>query len=242
MYLDTRETVLYARYINHFFFLNADDASEGEAEGQPCSARIRGNRLLEATKSRSWLYITAWARGLRPDAVTLWRLRVYVSLRRLHVDSYLIRTLNPCSPFPLPIPSERTKLLAVFMSSTGQATASPSNFQLVIDAALADYAKQTGTDLTKSPFAEKVERSGSPEAILKLLQEREKEFKEYRDVNRSLISCLSPAVKVFHAFSGIIGDAGSLVSVTYGDIPPFESFNVASSDPLLTSKGCVHEH
>jgi hypothetical protein len=99
------------------------------------------------------------------------------------------------------------------MSSTGQATPSP-NFQLIINA-LADYAKLTGIDLTKNPFAEKIELSISPEAILELLQEREKSFKEYRNGNRRLISCLSPAVKVVQSFSGILGEAVSLVNVTY---------------------------
>jgi hypothetical protein len=98
------------------------------------------------------------------------------------------------------------------MSSTGQATPSP-NFQLIINA-LADYAKLTGIDLTKIPFAEKIELSSSPDAILKLLQEREKTFKEYRDDDQGLISCLSPAVKVVQAFSGILGEAVSLVNVT----------------------------
>ena len=100
------------------------------------------------------------------------------------------------------------------MSSSGQATSSPPNFQLIINA-LADYANLTGIDLTKNPFVEKIERSNSPEAILELLQEREKAFKEYRQGNRRLINCLSPGVKVLHAFSGIAGEAVSLVSVTY---------------------------
>ena len=100
------------------------------------------------------------------------------------------------------------------MSSTGQATSPSPNFQLIINA-LADYTNQTGIDLTRSPFAEKIELSSSPEAILELLQERERAFKEYREGNRRLIRCLSPGVKVLHAFSGIAGEAVSLVSVTY---------------------------
>ena len=99
------------------------------------------------------------------------------------------------------------------MSSTRQASSSSSNFQLIINA-LADYAKLTGIDLTKSPSAEKIERSNSPEAILELLQEQEKAFKEYREVGRRLISCLNPTIKVLHAFSGILGEAVSMVSVT----------------------------
>jgi hypothetical protein len=83
---------------------------------------------------------------------------------------------------------------------------------LVIDA-LADYAKITGIDLSKSSFVSTLEQSNSPEAIIKLLEGREKAFKEYRDDNRRLINCLSPAVKVLQAFSGILGEAANLVSV-----------------------------
>ena len=96
---------------------------------------------------------------------------------------------------------------------TGQATSSSSNVQLIIRA-LADYSKETGIDLSNSPFATALEQSNSPEAILQLLQQREKAFKEYRDVNRKLTNCLSPAVKVLQAFSGILGEAVSLVSYT----------------------------
>jgi|SRR6267154_1330319 len=96
------------------------------------------------------------------------------------------------------------------MSLTGQATSSSSNVQLIIGA-LADYSKQTGIDLSNNPFATTLEQSNSPEAILQLLQQREKAFKEYRDGNRRLINCLSPAVKVLQAFSGILSDAVSVV-------------------------------
>ena len=89
---------------------------------------------------------------------------------------------------------------------------STSNVQLIVDA-LADYAKITGIDLSKSPFASTLEQSNSPEAVLALLEGREKAFKEYRDTNRRLISYLSPVVKVLQAFSGILGDAASPVSV-----------------------------
>jgi hypothetical protein len=99
------------------------------------------------------------------------------------------------------------------MSSTGQATSSPSTIQSIIDA-LADYTKVTGIDLSNNPFAAAIEHSNSPEAILELLQERETAFKEYRNENRRLISCLRPAVKVIHSFSSILGEAASLVSYT----------------------------
>jgi hypothetical protein len=107
------------------------------------------------------------------------------------------------------------------MSSTRQATPSTSTVQSIIDA-LADYTNVTGIDLSKNPFAASIEHLTSPDTVLELLQEREKAFKDYRDANRGLISCLRPAVKVIQAFSSILGEAFSLVNHT---CRPFSSFN-----------------
>ena len=102
------------------------------------------------------------------------------------------------------------------MSSTAQEASSTSNIQLIV-VALADYAKITGIDLSTNPLATALEQSTSPEAILQLLQGRANAFKEFRDGNRALMSCLSPVVRVIQAFSGILGDseADSLVSDTF---------------------------
>ena len=96
------------------------------------------------------------------------------------------------------------------MSLMEQAT---PNVQLIIGA-LADYAKETGIDLSNNPFATKFEQQISPEAILQLLEEREKTFKEYRHGKRRLIKCLSPAVKVLHRFSDILSEVVGQVSRT----------------------------
>jgi hypothetical protein len=95
---------------------------------------------------------------------------------------------------------------------------SHSNTQMIIDA-LADYANQTGIDFSQNPFAEKLKQSDTPDAILELLQEREKAFKEYRDGNRRLINCLNPAVRVLHVFSATLGEAISLVSRVPSSLP-----------------------
>ena len=100
------------------------------------------------------------------------------------------------------------------LSSTGQAASSTPNIQLIVDA-LADYAGITGIDLSNNPFASTFEQSNSIESILQLLEGRERAFKEYRDGDRRLTRCLSPAVKVIQAFSGILGEAASLVSVAH---------------------------
>jgi fungal STAND N-terminal Goodbye domain len=124
------------------------------------------------------------------------------------------------------------------MSSTGHTTTPNSNLQLIIDA-LAEYAIQTGTDLSNNPFAEQIKHCEEPDAILKLLQEREKAFKEYRDANRRIIDCLSPAVRVLHAFSGILGEGLSLVS-PYTFLQ--QGFNLIPPGPLLTCKGRLRRH
>ena len=94
------------------------------------------------------------------------------------------------------------------MSSTEQATS--SNYKLIIDA-LTSYAKLTGIDLPNSPSAERLSRSSSPRAILELLEEREKEFKEYRSRNQRLIGRIRPAVEILYAFSGTLGGVVDLV-------------------------------
>jgi hypothetical protein len=86
-----------------------------------------------------------------------------------------------------------------------------SNFQSILDA-VDKYAAETGINLKDNPFANKVKDCDSPDAILLLLQENTKSFKDYRDQNRKFIDCLSPVVQFVHAFSGVLGEAAGLVS------------------------------
>ena len=81
-----------------------------------------------------------------------------------------------------------------------------SNFQSVLDA-VDRYAEQTGINLRENPFADKVKGCDSPGAVLLLLQENMKAFKDYRDKNRKLLDCLSPVVQFVHVFSRILGEA-----------------------------------
>jgi len=100
------------------------------------------------------------------------------------------------------------------MSSTRYTVTPTSNFQLITKA-LQDYAKQTGIDLAKHPSAERLELLDSPGDVLRIFQERENAFRKFRNRNRTLINCLHPAVQTLHAFSGVIGEAASIVSHTY---------------------------
>ena len=85
------------------------------------------------------------------------------------------------------------------------------NFQSFLDA-VDKYAEQTGINLRENPFADKVQTCDSPGAVLLLLQENLKVFKDYRDKNRKFIECMRPVVQFVHAFSGILGEAAGLVS------------------------------
>ena len=167
---------------------------------------------------------------------------------RVQTKSYLhtldLATLNahtsdsdqfvPCIivlfPSPRAIPPERKDEQATqaifFMSSTEQEILASSNsttIQSIVDA-LANYTNVTGIDLTNNPFAAAIEHLTSPEDVLELLQEREKAFKDYRDGNRRMISCLRPAVIAIQAFSGILGEVVSLVSHTSHPCSSFNDF------------------
>jgi len=87
------------------------------------------------------------------------------------------------------------------MSST---TNPSSNFQSILDAALSDYAEQTGIDLATHPSAQSLQNCNSADAILDLLGDKAKQFRAYRDGNRNLINCLKPVVQVLHAVSGML--------------------------------------
>ncbi|KAH8984378.1 hypothetical protein EDB86DRAFT_153443 [Lactarius hatsudake] len=117
------------------------------------------------------------------------------------------------------------------MSST-LPSMSPSNFRLIVDA-FDHYAGQVGIDLTKNPLADALRRCDSPNAVLELLQDKAHAFKDYRDGDRTLIDWLKPVVQVVHGFSGILGEAVSLVP-----FPPASAVLV-SVEVLLTAASDV---
>ncbi|KAI0277603.1 hypothetical protein BGY98DRAFT_1187061 [Russula aff. rugulosa BPL654] len=92
-------------------------------------------------------------------------------------------------------------------------------------------------DLSKNPFATAIERANSSGAILELLQEREEEFKDYREGNRRLISCLRPAVNTIQAFSGILGEAVRLVP-----FPPAKALFVGIDVLLSAASGVTSSY
>ena len=124
----------------------------------------------------------------------------------------------------------RPTILSV-MSST-----SSSIFQSIFDAALSDYATQTGIDLATYPFVQSLQNCPNPSAILKHLQERANQFRAYRDGNRKLINSLKPLVQVLNTLSGVLASAASMVSSARDPVLSDHTFTLTPPGPISTNK------
>ena len=91
-------------------------------------------------------------------------------------------------------------------------TMSSISFQSILDTALADYSKQVGIDLATHPLSNSVQSCGSPNDILKLLEDKAKEFRDFRGGNRRLINWLGPVVHIVYTSSAVLGASLTLVS------------------------------
>jgi hypothetical protein len=160
--------------------------------------------IHEVTRCYFWVIKRA-SRLLRLviDYIKCWPQWLYTPIPQLPGRSLPLRSS----------PQKSNTTLTPSPTSMSATTISSSNFQLV-KKALADYADQTGIDLTENPFAEKLQTCDSAEGISALLQDRAKAFKQYRDGNRKLINCLNPVVQFLHTFSGTLAEALVLVSPT----------------------------
>ncbi|KAH9005704.1 hypothetical protein EDB84DRAFT_1447638 [Lactarius hengduanensis] len=79
------------------------------------------------------------------------------------------------------------------------------SFQPILDAALADYSRQVEIDLATHPLADRLRTGSSPDDILKVLEDKAGQFKDFRDGNRKLLNWLSPVVHVVHTLSAVLG-------------------------------------
>ncbi|KAF8262384.1 hypothetical protein EI94DRAFT_1704822 [Lactarius quietus] len=105
--------------------------------------------------------------------------------------------------------------------------------QPILDAALVDYSKQVGIDLITHPLADNLRSCTSPDDVLKVLEDKAKEFKDFRDGNRKLINWLSPVVHVVHNLCAVLGASITLI--------PFKPANAIFSgvDVLITAASLV---
>jgi hypothetical protein len=92
------------------------------------------------------------------------------------------------------------------------ATTPHSDLRSIFDAALTEYAKQTGIDLTKCSFADKLHNCGSPDAVIQLLEEHTRNFNIFRDRGSKHVKWLRPLVQVVYLVSGVCGHISDIVS------------------------------
>ena len=111
-------------------------------------------------------------------------------------------SLSPLSDPLLLLPIHKVQSLSncTTLSILNMATTS-SNFEAIMDVALAKYTKQTGKDLRNHPLALKINQCDSADSILAVFQEQAQEFAEFRNGNPNLIKWLQPVVTGLYTLS-----------------------------------------
>ena len=97
------------------------------------------------------------------------------------------------------------------MSHTPTATASSSNFQLVINNALKEYQKRTKNDLVLHPLAAQLQTCDSPAAILTVLQQQVQGLDQSRSGDDRWTKWLDPTINVLFSFSATVGAGVGMV-------------------------------
>ena len=97
------------------------------------------------------------------------------------------------------------------LSTVGQTPTLSSSFTSILDAALSEYKRTTGTELLEHPLATEVKRCDSIGAISAILQGQAREFQRFRDGDPRLMKWISPMVDVLSTFSGTLGGVASIV-------------------------------
>jgi len=90
---------------------------------------------------------------------------------------------------------------------------SATKLQLLFDAALQSYEKQTGMKLIDHPLTRQLENCHSVNSIMDVLQQQARALSEFRGDNGKAMKSLKRAVDVLHALSTstILGEGISLV-------------------------------
>ena len=99
-----------------------------------------------------------------------------------------------------------------FMSQTPATAADSSRFQVIFDAALKSYEKQTKKDLLAHPLASQLQSCDSTSAILAVLQDQVQQFDKSRSGDERLTKWMTPTVNVLCAFSDVVSGGVGLVS------------------------------
>ena len=92
-----------------------------------------------------------------------------------------------------------------------QTPSTSTNLKSILDAALSEYKKKTGTGLLEHPLSEEVRRCDSIGAISALLQGQAREFQQFKDGDQRLMKRINPMVDILSTFSETLGRVASTV-------------------------------
>jgi hypothetical protein len=81
------------------------------------------------------------------------------------------------------------------------ASSSSPGLQLLFDAALQGYEKQTGTKLIDHPIARELENCHSVDSIMDIIQQQARALIEHQEGDGKVMNSLKRAVHVLHALS-----------------------------------------
>ena len=91
--------------------------------------------------------------------------------------------------------------------------ATPSNFNVIFEAASNEYKTLTGQGLETHPFAAALEDYVSPNSVLNVFRKQARAFDTFRKGEDKLMACLTPIVYILFSVSETLGKAISLVSI-----------------------------
>jgi hypothetical protein len=95
----------------------------------------------------------------------------------------------------------------------------------MLDAALTEYKKKTGSDLLAHWLAAELQTCESVDAVLDILRDQAKAFGKSGD--QRLMKWIDPLVHVLHTFSGTLGGGVSLVLIPRNPIHDIDDSSVA---------------
>ncbi len=92
-------------------------------------------------------------------------------------------------------------------------SSSSSSFQSLFNAALPQYADQTGTEIDGHPIAQQLKPCDSLDSISSVLQEHAQRFAKSRGDDERIMKCLKPTIHVLYTLSTstVLGEGTALV-------------------------------
>jgi hypothetical protein len=97
------------------------------------------------------------------------------------------------------------------LPASAQTPGPSSQFNQILEAALSKYQKKTGKNILSHPLAVELQRCGSVDAVLAILQGQAEAFEEFRGGDRRLMEGIGISVDVLSKLSDTLGEGVSLV-------------------------------